>query len=267
MPELPDVEVLRRYFDSTALHQEVGSVEVRSETVLKDITPQVLGRKLVGDSFGTTERHGKFLFAGLEESGDWVVLHFGMTGGLKYDRQVEKEPQYGLVFFHFRNDYSLAYVMTRKLGEVRVIADPDGFIEARELGPDVYADAFTLETFLELLRGRRGMVKSAMMNQRIMAGIGNVYTDEILFQAVIHPKTKVNDLSEEDLRTIFQQMKRVLQTAIDHQADPGDYPESYLTPLRGEPGADCPQCEGKLERIEVSGRAGYYCPGCQEKRG
>jgi formamidopyrimidine-DNA glycosylase len=265
MPELPDVEVLKQYVESTALHKEIESVEVEEETVLKEITPQQLGRKLVGKRFLETRRHGKFLFARLDETTDWLVLHFGMTGDLKYYKLPAEKPEYEAVAIHFRNGYTLGYVMIRKLGEVRLVSNVADFIDRRDFGPDVFSDAFSFAKFKELLEGRRGMIKSALMNQSIMAGIGNVYSDEILFQAGIHPKAKVNNLDDEHLRQIYEQIEHVLKMAIKHQAEPGDFPEGYIVPLRGDEDAECPGCSGTLERIEVSGRGGYYCPNCQTK--
>ncbi len=110
------------------------------------------------------------------------------------------------------------------------------------------------------------MIKSTLMNLSIMAGIGNVYSDEILFQARVHPKTKVNQLDEKTLREIYDQMHAVLDMAIEHQAIPDDFPANYITPVRGQEDAQCPGCGGKLQRIAVSGRNGYYCPTCQKKK-
>lgn len=265
MPELPDVEVLGRYFESTALHKQIDSVDVRSDYVLKGISRNELKDHLIGKAFGMVKRHGKFLFANFEDSNEWLVLHFGMTGDLKYYKKEDREPEYDLVSIQFENGYQLAYVMTRKLGEVRIINDKQAFIQERELGPDVYSDAFTFDKFKELLTGRRGMIKPTLMNQGIMAGIGNVYSDEILFQTGIHPETKVNQLTGEDLRKIYQVMQDVLQTSIDNQAIPDHFPDDYITPLRGEEGASCPKCKGKLKRIVVSGRSSYFCPECQKK--
>lgn len=265
MPELPDVEVYRQYFNATALHQEVDSVEVNSEEVLKEITPQSLGRKLNGRAFSETERHGKYLFARLEDTESWLLLHFGMTGDLEYAKSSNSPPEYELVGINFEDGARLSYIMVRKLGEVRVIDSISEFIKQRGFGPDVLKEDFSLEKFKDLLNGRRGMIKSTLMNQEIMAGIGNVYSDEILYQAGIHPKTKVNQLSESDLKKIYSKMHSVLETAIEDQANPQDYPDSYITPLRGTDDPDCPKCSGKLEKITVSGRTGYYCPDCQQK--
>ncbi len=265
MPELPDVEWLKRYFDATALHKTVTAVKVDSGDVLKNISIKRFKSTLKDKTFAQTRRHGKFLFAGFSDQSGWLVLHFGMTGDLKYYKKGEKDPEYDLVRFDFTNDYHLAYVMVRKLGELQIISDPGEFIKRRELGPDVFADSFTFESFQNVLAGRHGMIKPALMNQSIMAGIGNVYSDEILFQAGVHPETKVNQLDQTSLKKIFDEMQHVLQTAVNHKAQPDEYPDSFITPLRGEDDAECPRCAGKLKKLSVSGRSAIYCPDCQKK--
>ena len=263
MPELPDVEVLKRYLNSTSLHQKIKDVQVESDMILKEVSPQKLRRELVDQKFESTDRHGKFMFVELQ-NGHWMVLHFGMTGDLKYYKNEEERPEYELVAFKFANGYQLDYIMTRKLGEVRVIEDISKFVDERELGPDVMAEDFTFDKFKQILSNRRGMIKSTLMNQNIMAGIGNVYSDEILFQAGIHPRTTVDQLDEDELKEIYEERYKVLETAIDYQAIPDDFPDSYLTPLRGEEDAKCPKCGGEIERVDVSGRTAYYCPNCQK---
>jgi formamidopyrimidine-DNA glycosylase len=261
MPELPDVEVFKRYFDATSLHQEINGVETYSERILVRTTPDELNQRLQGQSFSATRRYGKYLFAELDEE-DWLVLHFGMTGGLQYFKDIAQEPEYVQMRFDFNNGYHLAYTMPRKLGEVQPIESVGAFIEEKELGPDALEIDF--DAFRSILAGRRAMVKSTLMNQGIIAGIGNVYSDEVLFQTRIHPRTKINTLDTDTLKDLFDSMKEVLHTAIEHQADPEQFPDSYIIPRRDE-GAKCPNCEGEVERIKVSGRSGYYCPSCQTR--
>ncbi|MFP4345156.1 MAG: Fpg/Nei family DNA glycosylase [Anaerolineales bacterium] len=258
MPELPDVAAFKSYFDVTALHQRIEDVEVQGIYPLKEIAPDELREGLRGRAFESTERHGKYLFVALDGDGGWLVLHFGMTGDLKYYKVPEKEPEYDQVLLRFANGYHLAYVSKRKLGEVRLIDDVDAFIEEHDLGPDAMAEDFDYERFKETFGRKGGMVKSALMDQSTLAGIGNVYSDEILFQAGIHPQRKVQDLDEQELRRVYESLKEVLETAIEHNAEPADFPADYLIPHRGE--ERCPCCDGELQSVKVSGRTGYYCP-------
>jgi formamidopyrimidine-DNA glycosylase len=259
MPELPDVEVYKQYVDSTALHQKIERIEVKRQRILAT-TPQKLGANITGHAFDATRRHGKYLLIQAGES--WLVLHFGMTGRLSYFKSMEDDPEHDRLLFTFANDYHLAYDCQRLFGEVDVVDEPQQLIDAKELGPD--ALSLSLEEYKNCLEGRRGAIKTTLMNQKILAGIGNVYSDEILFQARLHPKTPVNELKSAVLTTVFEAMQNVLKTAIDCKADPGQFPDSYIIPHR-EPGANCPYCDGAVEQITFSGRNAYYCPSCQRR--
>lgn len=259
MPELPDVEVYRRYLDATALHQTIERIEVKHQRVLAT-TPQKLGTNITGHEFEATRRHGKYLLACADDV--WLVLHFGMTGQLRYFESPDQEPDHDRLLFHFANGHYLAYDCQRLLGEVDMIDEPRQLIEAKELGPDALSLDF--EGFQACLAARRGAIKTSLMNQQILAGIGNVYSDEILFQARLHPKTKVNELDPGARHAVFEALHDVLTTAIDCQADPNQFPASYIIPRR-ESGAPCPDCEGTIQQITFSGRNAYYCPACQRK--
>lgn len=262
MPELPDVEVLKRYLDSTALHQEITAVTLKTDEILAGTSREHLKQALNGHSLTGTCRHGKYLFAHLE-GGSWLTLHFGMTGDLKYYKKESSAPDYAKLWLDFANDYRLAFVNPRKFGEVGLVTAVDDFIAEKELGPDVLSDGFDFAAFREALNGRRAMIKSALMNQNIMAGVGNVYADEILFQARVHPRTKVSALDNETLRRIYDILCSVLTTAIECDAEPSQFPDDYIIPRRS-PGADCPRCDGTVRRIKVSGRSTYFCPDCVE---
>lgn len=263
MPELPDVEVFGQYFDATSLHQEIAEVEVHSRQVLEDVSAQELETALRGRTFESTRRHGKWLFVELDD-GNWLVLHFGMTGFLKYFKDEGNEPAHSRLLIQFSNGYHLAYDSQRKLGEIDLIEDVEHFISEHDLGPD--ALGLKLDEFREILADRRGMIKSALMDQSLMAGIGNVYSDEILFQAGIHPRATVSQLDEGTLETLFRRMKQVLHTAIECRADPAQFPDSYITLHRHRDGK-CPKCGGEIEQVKVSGRTAYSCPECQKLEG
>jgi formamidopyrimidine-DNA glycosylase len=263
MPELPDVEIFKQYLDSTSLHKKIGSTQVTDERVLESLSKNKLARALKGKTFRSTRRHGKYLFVELD-GGLWLVLHFGMTGFLKYFKDTDKKPSHPRILIQFTNGYHLSYDCQRMLGEVNLIDDVEKFLRTRDLGMD--ALDVDLETFKDLLGKTRGAVKSALMNQKLMAGIGNVYSDEILFQAGVHPKTHANNLNEKQLERIFHHMQEVLETAIDCGADPEKMPESYIRPERHKEGK-CPRCHGEIVKEKVSGRTAYFCPDCQSGGG
>ena len=261
MPELPDVEIFRQYLDATALHKTIETVDIKGKDMVKGISGKKLVQHLGKSRFESSRRHGKYLFAELPDG--WLVLHFGMTGFLKYYKDPDKEPAHDRLCIGFTNGYYLAYDCRRKLGEIGFTENPDAFAGERGLGPDVLNPDLDEDHFKEILSRSRGSIKGALMNQDMLAGIGNVYADEILFQAGVHPKSKVNDLAEETLEELFRVMREdVLPTAIDRRADPARFPDHYIIPHR-EKNGNCPKCGRTLEKVKVSGRTTYFCPDCQ----
>lgn len=259
MPELPDVETFKRYLEATSLHQPVARVHVGAKSLLEGISAQGLGRRLHHRPLERTHRHGKYLFAEVDHHG-WLMLHFGMTGWLKYGRSPDPAAAHAEAVLYFDNGRYLAHIDPRKLGHIGWVADPRVMVKEKSLGPDALRLDF--DCFLHLARGRHGQVKSWLMNQQVMAGIGNVYSDEILFQSRIPPDAPLEDLSDRVLCDVFEAMQDVMETAIDVDAAPGALPRTYLLPHR-RPGGHCPRCGGKLARQRLGGRSAWYCPHCQ----
>ena len=261
MPELPELEVFKRYVDSTSMHQEIEKIEVKNGKVLGGVSADDLERGLEGRTFETTRRYGKHLFVGLD-NGEWLLLHFGMTGGLKYYKDAGAEPTHSRVLISFANCYHLAFDDQRLFGKVDLIEDPDSYIREHKLGLDPLDLDFP--AFRKRLEGRRGEIKATLMNQQLFAGIGNIYSDEILFQVRLHPRTSVGRLDEGTLHDLHEQTGRVLRLAIERGTNPGSLPESFLLPHRQE-GADCPRNNGKIQKTKAAGRTAYYCPTCQPR--
>jgi formamidopyrimidine-DNA glycosylase len=262
MPELPDLEIERRRLQAGAVGRRVVEVHVPAPEILRDTSPQALGRRLHGRRLEKTRRHGKYLFPCFGPEA-WLVVHFGMTGRLAFFREPDGAPQYTDLFLDLDDAASLAYVVPRKLGLVGLTDDPSAFVAAQGLGPDVMA--LDCERFAELAAGRRGGIKCWLMNREVMAGIGNVYSDEALFRARIHPKTRITDLDEGDLERLFEALMEVLSAAIDAEADPECMPDDFLLPHRDEDAA-CPRCGGAVRRIRVCGRSAFLCPECQNPK-
>jgi formamidopyrimidine-DNA glycosylase len=185
MPELPEVETYKRYLAATALHKRIDSVYCEAPDMLAGVSLRRLKGALGGRRFEETRRHGKYLFAALDQ-GPWLVLHFGMTDRLEYFKDEGKLPRHTRLHIAFTNGYRLAYIAQRKLGHIALTGDVHAFIVGHELGPDALDT--DLNGFREQASGYRGTVKGWLMDQSAFAGIGNVYSDEILFQARMHPK-------------------------------------------------------------------------------
>lgn len=260
MPELPDVEVFRRYVDSTSLHQKIASVDVKNEKILGGVSARKLQSTLKGRTFESTRRHGKNLFVGLD--GGWLLMHFGMTGDLKYFEDLDQDPPHDRFLISFDNGYHLAFEDQRMFGKVDLIEDLEEFVRERKLGPD----SLELDpaSFRERFEGRKGSVKAALMNQQVVAGVGNIYSDEILFQARLHPGTRIEQLDDATREKLFEETRRVLKTAIERGASPQELPDHFLLSHRRE-GERCPGCNGEIRKLKAAGRTAYYCPACQPK--
>ena len=262
MPELPDVETFKRYLDATSLHQRINDVDVQSAGLLKGVSGREFARRLKRRRFESSCRYGKHLFVRVD--GDvWLRLHFGMTGFLRYFKGEEKAPPHTRVLFVFEKDHRLAFDDQRKFGEIGLIKDVDEFLKKRSLGPDALDVDFS--GFKEMLGRHRGAVKSILMNQKLIAGIGNIYADEILFHAHIHPATETARLNDKTLRQLFRAMRHVLQKAIEYRADVDRMPKSWFLPHR-EKGGKCPRCGRELKSSRIGGRTAWFCTYCQARR-
>jgi formamidopyrimidine-DNA glycosylase len=271
MPELPEVETFKRYLDGTSLHQRITGVDVRSAYVLKGVSARELARRLKGRRFESSRRHGKHLL--VRTDGDlWLRLHFGMTGSLRYFKDQEQAPRpasaeasaprHTRVLFVFANAHCLAFEDQRKFGEVSLVEDVDEYLRKRGLGPD--ALDISISQFKEILGKHRGAVKSILLNQKLIAGIGNIYADEILFQTRIHPAAEIGRLGEKTVDRLFRTTRYILQKAIEAKADADLMPKLWLLPHRGKSGK-CPRCGRELKSATIGGRTAWFCAHCQKR--
>jgi formamidopyrimidine-DNA glycosylase len=288
VPELPEVETYARYFARHALGQKIARVEVRDERILGEIRKETFVRKLRGRKFTEVRRHGKHLFAeaaachpeprrrrgipreqataspstgdpalarGMTQS-TWLHLHFGMTGDLAYSRDTVGDPRFARIVFHFENGGWLAFEDMRLFGLAELVDSPDEYIAAHKLGPDPLD--LTFPRFAALLERRKGAIKSLLMSQEILAGLGNLYVDETLYQTGIHPRRAVDELSKEEQRAVYATMRRILRETIARHGRDAALPATYLYHHREE-GERCPKCGGALKRAVVFGRTTYFC--------
>jgi len=265
MPELPDVEVFKRVLARSALGKTIERVVVNDKRILGDLAAQTFIKRLQGASLVATRRYGKHLLANID-SGGWLTLHFGMTGALYFIPKREREPPFTRVRLDFAGDGALAYTNKRMIGRVGLAADAADFIADEKLGPDALDRRFDFSAFKAAVLGRKRDVKSILMDQQILAGIGNIYSDESLFQARINPAARVDKLTPIELRKLFLTMRDVLKTAIAHGAGSELFtermPKGALLPERKK-GGHCPRCRSPLKVFKVGGRTAYCCPRCQ----
>jgi formamidopyrimidine-DNA glycosylase len=256
LPELPDVEGFRRVL---ARHTggRIRRVLVRDEGVLRGTGARRFQRALRGRRFVRPERHGKWLIA--RTDGRAIVLfHFGMTGALFWRRAGAPAQRYDHIVFAIDSG-ELRYNDMRKLHGVWLLGD-DEEVERRlrKLGPD--ALRVTREGF-EAVLGRRGRLKSVLMDQSVIAGLGNLLVDEICWRARINPVRPAPRLAAAQRKRLYTQMHRVLRASIPTGRVPPR--PSWLTGRRDKPDATCPRCGATLARARVTGRTTVWCPRCQ----
>ena len=259
MPELPEVEIFKRDADRAVLHKRIRRIRILDASLLKGISARRFTAVACDRRIVASRRHGKYLGLGLDQ-GSWIMLHFGMTGALAIVARQRDLPRYARLILDLEDCCRIAYVSQRKFGMITAVDDFDTFIESKHLGPD----ALEIDTSMcrARLRKRRGAAKSALMNQSMIAGIGNIYSDEILFQARIRPTRPMNTLSDAELRTLCRSLHRVLRIAIERHGNPDKMPRTWMLPRRKKDG-QCPHCGQSFVMLRTGGRHAYYCPTCQ----
>ena len=253
MPELPEVEIYARYFAEHALRQKIAGVQVLDERILTVRKEQFVDA-LKGRTFTEVRRHGKHLF--VKAGSSWLHLHFGMSGDLAFYRDPEPPPRFARVVFDFPRGAHLAFEDMRLFGIVDLTPDPDQYIREHRLGPDPLE--IDLKAFRNLIDGRRGATKALLMSQDIIAGVGNLYADETLFQTSVHPRRPADALTSAEVGAMFKAMQRILRDVIARKTNWDDYPRKYLIHHREE-GARCPRCGGTIKRTTVISRTTYFC--------
>ncbi|WP_225829955.1 Fpg/Nei family DNA glycosylase [Streptomyces sp. NK08204] len=258
MPELPDVEGFREVLNSCARGRRVLRVEVRDTGVLRGVSATRLQREVEGRRLGRPRRHGKLLVAPVDD-GPALVWHFGMTGALLCTRTDDPLHAHDRIVFALDGEQQLRYRDQRKLQGVRLAATP-GAVEQilAGLGPD--ALGIERQEFVALLARRRGTVKSVLMDQSAIAGLGNLLSDEILWRARVAPERPARDLGEGEARRVFTAMRRVLAASVRAACVPPR--RTWLTGHRDDEPA-CPRCGADLRSRRVAGRRTVWCPHCQ----
>lgn len=261
MPELPEVETRLLYFRSTALGQQVERVLVTAPNLIRSESARVFSRKLRHRRFVEAHRRGKYLIISLDD-GRALILHFGMGGDLVYYKQPGERPEYTRIEFIFASGRRLAFTCPRKICRVMLVDEVSNVPALREMGPEPDSKHFSL-AYIERLSEESPLrqIKPLLMDQKKIAGVGNIYADEILFASRVRPDRRTSSLNGEELRRIHRETRRVLRRAIATAADEA-FPPDFLV-SRDWHGAGCKRCGSRIERKKINGRTAHFCPSCQ----
>jgi formamidopyrimidine-DNA glycosylase len=267
MPELPEVEMYKREFEENALNRKISEVQTFPSRLMK-ADEKAVQKALKGHQFIEAKRIGKQVFLGLD-NGKWLTVHFGMTGKFKYLKKKKEAPKYTKLAFTLADGGLVAYVNSRGFGELNLVDSWEEFAKKKRLGPDAWE--ISKEDFIARMQKRsKGAWKATLMDQSVIAGLGNVYVDELLFQLHLHPLSKVAALTKKELGKMYDKMREILKGLLA-SGGAGDservlrksMPEDWLLHYRTA-GEDCPRNNGIIEMIEVGGRSTYFCPECQK---
>lgn len=258
MPELPEVNTVMKGFRSTALNQTILAVEVDDDHILRNCHSEEFISTLKGEQFIDTYRQGKYFFAVLS-NGLNILFHLGMTGDFQYYHE-EENPRFERFVIHLENGLKVGFTDQRKFARILIIPDIENYLKDLKLGPD--ALQISRSEFQALFEGRNLPIKSFLMDQHVVAGIGNLYADEICYQCKIHPASITKALSTKKRKEVYQKMIEILQTACDRDAYYQIYPEDWFWKWRQE-GQD-PHGKGRVEKMKIGGRTTYYITGYQK---
>jgi len=274
MPELPEVETVRRTLLQLTSGNRISRVIVSGKRVVDGTTRKRLGRMLSGKSIAGWLRRGKYLIGTGE--GYLLLFHFGMSGNLIFFPQGHEPGKHTHLVIAFDDQSELHYCDPRTFGRVRLYPPSplEGIPELANLGPEPLDASLSIQTLGNAFRSRKVPIKEILMNQRVIAGIGNIYASEILFQSSIHPKKAARDLTTPELQRLRSAIRRVLQEAIraggtsiisfrDAKGNKGRFQE--LLQVYGRATDGCPRCDATIQMELLGGRSTFYCPHCQQK--
>ena len=270
MPELPEVETFRRYLlqgvsgAPSILGKKISSAELLWEGTLEKPEPEEFLTRIQGQFVTGIGRRGKYLLIHL--SRDSLIIHLRMSGELVVEEQINPAGRHYRLILNFNDRYRLAFNNIRKFGRVWLTEFPSEIIG--NLGPEPLGDDFTPESFHNTLHAHNKQLKYFLLDQEMVAGLGNIYTDESLFRAKLNPVRKSDSLSITETHRLWESIREVLREGIQNQGSSidwmyrgGDY-QKYLSVYNLE-GQKCKRCKTPIKRIKIAQRSTYYCPTCQ----
>lgn len=275
MPELPEIETIKRVLDPQIQGLTIQSIIVDRPEVIAHPAADEFCRRLIGQAFSRLERRGKFLIARLSE-GDRLILHLRMTGCLLLTPADHPKEKHTHLIFQLENGEELRFADTRRFGRFWLLQkeEADIYSGVEKLGKEPFDPELSAEYLREQLGKRQKAIKECLLEQRVIAGIGNIYSDEILFEAGIYPARPAKSLTMEEWERLAASIPERLAYFIEKNATT---PAAYLetkgqnygnTPflrVYGHEGEACPICGEVLCRITIGGRSSTYCPACQKQ--
>ena len=271
MPELPEVETVRRTLKDLILGRTIINVDIRYKNIIEYPDVQEFKKNILNQTFNDIKRKGKWLMFELDDY--YLLSHLRMEG--KYNLKDKDIPydKHEHIIFELDNNKTLRYKDTRKFGKMHLLKKDEVYDKKplNEIGMEPFeADSILV---LEKYKNKKLPIKTVLLDQSIITGIGNIYADEILFLSNINPLKKANELSKEEIDLIIENTKIILNKAIlkggttirsyeSSEGVHGRFQQELL--VHNKEGEKCPNCNEKIIKIKVGGRGTYYCPSCQK---
>ncbi|MHB9095677.1 MAG: DNA-formamidopyrimidine glycosylase [Eubacteriales bacterium] len=274
MPELPEVETIRRSLEEKLKGKTFVGVEVFLDKMLKGANPEDLGTEISGRKINGIERRGKYLIIHLA-GGVAMVIHLRMTGQLLYCSPEQEKAKHTHVIFHLNDKCQLRFADQRQFGKIQLVQtkELENLAGIKNLGVEPFSDAFTREFLKKEMRNRRTKIKPLLLDQTFVAGIGNIYADEALFLARINPERVAATLSPREVSQLHRAIREVLLSGIENKGTSiKDYVDGNGNPgtnqdklkVYGRDGQPCAKCGRAIEKKSIGGRSSHYCPRCQK---
>jgi formamidopyrimidine-DNA glycosylase len=266
MPELPDLEVIREFLAPRLTDVAIAAAEVRRPLVVRNLMGGDPAAHLVGRRFSGVERRGKFLLLPLDD-GATLVVNPMLVGRLRYGQPLPRHRSRDALVLLLTDGQELRYNDAKDMGKVYLAADLAQVPTLLDMGPEADDPGLTLEAFRQRLRRHPGEIKGILTNQEFVAGIGNAYADEILWQAGIYPFRRRPSLSDDEVAALYTAMRSVLAQAIDTLrqrvgADIDVEVRDFLA-VHGHSGQPCPRCGSPISEVTRERRSTNFCRTCQ----
>jgi formamidopyrimidine-DNA glycosylase len=276
VPELPEVETVRARLEPLLVGRRLDHVEIHDSRLTRPFDPAGVAAELVGERIAALDRRGKYLIVRFE-SGRVLLIHLRMTGNLLHGSggRLSADDPHRRAVVRLDDGSDVTYRDVRRFG-TWLLVEPDQLEPylGDRVGREPLERSFTTKLLAEALAGRRTPIKAAILDQRRLAGVGNIYADEALWRAGIHPQRPAGELDPDELRNLHRSIRTALKAGIERQ---GATLRDYRTPdgasgamqhefkVYGREGEPCDRCGTPIEKIRAAGRGTWYCPGCQRR--
>jgi formamidopyrimidine-DNA glycosylase len=270
MPELPEVETVVRSLKPWITGKTIQSIKIKPgvKSTVQSHSPKTLERLLTGQKIHQIRRRAKYIILVLDHG--FLTIHLRMTGRLIPERINPPDKKYVTAAFLFSDNTSLFFKDTRKFGRISYFSSLEPL--ENKLGVEPLSRAFSFDCLLSILKSRKRMIKPLLLDQKLVAGLGNIYCDEALWKAGIHPLTVSNRISRQKVKRLHQAIKSTLRSSIRHNGTTfqafffgSEESGSFFSKLKvfGREGLPCPQCKSSILKIRVAQRGTHICPRCQ----